>query len=204
MVFFFLGSIPRDFLAPLPNNGQQTQIPTSSSLPAQRSLTPPKGGMGSPPMMVHPSPYHPHHPGHHMPPHAAAGWHHAYGPMQHSPMNVHSPLSPYGGYDTASMASSGYYSSGASTPKSAGLYRDYYHHHHSPSPRSSLSSSHSPNSVSYSSEHGSNLDLCSPAPQVVPAAPVPAPPLTQDPTPSSTFQEEDEDILNSIIQWEKY
>ena len=202
---------PREFLSP-PSTPGQTQIPTSSSVlsaantttgphlqHANRSLTPPKS-MLSPPMMVGPlgsTPYHHHHPamahhGHHMPPNmGGSGWpHHPY-PMPHSPMNVHSPLSPYTGVysDTSSMASSGYYSSSPalSTPKPAAGYRDYYHHQ---SPRSNQSS-HSPTGgSSYAGDHTTAVEV--------------APPLTQDPTPSSTFQEEDEDILNSIIQWEKY
>ncbi len=206
-----MSGTPRDFLSP-PSTPGQTQIPTSSSVlsaantttgphlqHANRSLTPPKS-MLSPPMMVGPlgsTPYHPHHHpamahhGHHMPPNmGGSGWpHHPY-PMPHSPMNVHSPLSPYTGVysDTSSMASSGYYSSSPalSTPKPAAGYRDYYHH----SPRSNLSS-HSPTGgSSYAGDHATAVEV--------------APPLTQDPTPSSTFQEEDEDILNSIIQWEKY
>ena len=117
-------------------------------------------------------------------------------PLQNSPMNVHSPISPYSGYDTGSM-SSGYYSQHSPGVRSNhSSYRDFY------SPRvisPGYKDSHSPSSYPDTSLHPAYATP--PLPQV---AAQPPPPLTQDPTPSSTFVEEDEDILNSIIQWEKY
>ena len=68
-----------------------------------------------------------------------------------------------------------------------------------PQPRCSYSrDSLSPGSTSYS-----DTSLHSPylPPAVLPNLPTPQ--VTQDPTPSSTFREEDQ-LLDSIVQWEKY
>ena len=124
-------------------------------------------------------------------------------PQHPSPMNTHSPISPYGSFDSSSM-SSGYYSNHSPGLRSNPPYREYY------SPRGAVQ--HSPSS-SYSEpsplSHQVYPHGIHPSPHTALAGPLPTPlpavpPLTQDPTPSSTFQEEDEDILNSIIQWEKY
>ena len=171
-----------------------------SSLP-----TPPKCSAASPPMMSHQYPH--------------SGFPAPYPSMQPqygmSPYPPNSPLSPYHpgmtmagqqqqphpGY-AGSLSDSGYYSSHSPvsglTPRSqanhlrrpGGNYRDT---------RDSLS----PGSVSTysdSSVHSSN-------PYITPGSLV-SPDhhqtsLTQDPTPSSTFREEDE-LLDSIVQWEKY
>ncbi|XP_023345561.1 achaete-scute homolog 2 [Eurytemora carolleeae] len=151
--------------------GQQVkQEPPQTQL--SRSLTPPKllqgGGMN--PL----TPYQ--------------GYMHY--PMQQSPMNVNSPVSPYNSFETGSM-SSGYYSQHSPSIRSS--YRDFY------SPRIS---------PGYKETHAHSPAYSEPSPQQytphLPPQVAPPPPLTQDPTPSSTFQEDDEDILNSIIQWEKY
>ena len=136
-----------------------------------------------------------------------------------SPYTPHSPIPPYhpgmtmGGQQQqqqhpgypgpGSHSDSGYYSShspvSALTPRSqtshlrrqgGGTYRDT---------RDSLS----PGSVSTysdSSVHSSNPYI-TPASMVSPDHHQAS--LTQDPTPSSTFREEDE-LLDSIVQWEKY
>ena len=132
-----------------------------------------------------------------------------------SPYTPHSPISPYhpgmtmGGQPQhqqhpgypGSHSDSGYYSShspvSALTPRShlrrPGPGRNYR------DTRDSLSPS-SVSTYSDSSVHSSN-------PYITPGSLV-SPDhhqtsLTQDPTPSSTFREEDE-LLDSIVQWEKY
>lgn len=153
-----------------------------------------------------PQPTHSHHFGHHLTPPSAVGGvgpyplqnyrhHHSttgvypYSPPISSPHMSHSsaaPVSPF--FDTSSSCSSGYFSS--PSPMS-GLS--------SPSPRHHMlnPSAHTPRSYFA----GSSMD----SPKVMVGADLePPPPLMQDPTPSTTFHEEDEEILNSIIQWEKY
>ena len=169
-----------------------------SSLP-----TPPKCSAASPPMTCHqyphsafPAPYPSMQPQY---------------PM--SPYTPHSPISPYHPGMTmagqqqhpqyaGSHSDSGYYSSHSPvsglTPRSqtshlrrpGGSYRDT---------RDSLS----PGSVSTysdSSVHSSNPYI-TPGSLLSPEHHQTS--LTQDPTPSSTFREEDE-LLDSIVQWEKY
>ena len=162
-----------------------------SSLP-----TPPKCSAASPQMMSHQySAFSAPYPG--MQPQY---------PM--SPYTPHSPISPYHPGMTmagqpqypGSHSDSGYYSShspvSAVTPRSQtshlrrGPYRDN---------RDSLSPS-SVSTYSDSSVHSSNPYL-TPGSMVSPDHHQPS--LTQDPTPSSTFREEDE-LLDSIVQWEKY
>ena len=165
-----------------------------SSLP-----TPPKCSTASPQMMGHqyptfPTPY----------PNLQSQY-----PM--SPYTPHSPISPISPYHPGMTMpgqtqypgphnDTGYYSShspaSAVTPRSQtshlrrGPYRDN---------RDSLS----PGSVSTysdSSVHSSNPYL-TPGSMVSPDHHQPS--LTQDPTTSTTFREEDE-LLDSIVQWEKY
>ena len=164
-----------------PLNHHQTVLSNRADTPPKPVMGPTAGVVGG--NMVPMTPYQ-------------AGYMH-YPPLQaSSPMNVHSPISPYSGYDTASM-SSGYYSQHSPGTRSNHSYRDFY------SPRvisPGYKDSHSPSGYS---ETSLNIPYGTPPiPQVTPQ-PAP-PPLTQDPTTSSTFVEEDEDILNSIIQWEKY
>ena len=191
------------------------------------------GSMASPQMMVPYQGYHhPHH--HpfatagapYPPPPPLHHYNHHHFHHHHSPMNVHSPISPYTSAssssalsphfnDTASLASSGYYShhqqASPASLRSSGGGRDQFFQ----SPKSTTNTgghnlllspagggefpggcreSLSPSSSSYS-------DTSLPSYSVQQQQQVPC---TQDPTPSTTCHEDDEDILNSIIQWEKY
>jgi hypothetical protein len=172
------------------------------------------------------SPYPPPPPLHHYNQHH---FHH-----HHSPMNVHSPISPYASssaassvlspaaFDTSSLASSGYYShlqgSSPGSLRSSGSREHFFQ-----SPKSS--GGHNVSSgLLLSPDGGSGGDFpggggcresLSPSSSSYSDTSLPTPsyqgqqqqqqvPCTQDPTPSTTFHEDDEDILNSIIQWEKY
>ncbi len=170
------------------------------------------------------SPYPPPPPLHH--------YNHHHFHHHHSPMNVHSPISPYASssaassalspaaFDTSSLASSGYYSSHLQGSSPGSLRSSGSREHFFQSPKSSgghnVSSglllspdgggdfpnggcreSLSPSSSSYS-------DTSLPTPSYQGQQQQQQVPCTQDPTPSTTFHEDDEDILNSIIQWEKY
>lgn len=169
--------------------------------PISNLPTPPKSTNVSPQVMSQYSPFAHHpHPGY---------MHHQY-PMHYpSPLPTpHSPISPgympphhYMQHDTASIASSGYYSQ--PSPSASQI---------SPSVRSNL---HTPREIHC--RRGYNRESLSPGSQstysdssvhsvYIPAAVGPEPlsaQVTQDPTPSSTFREEDE-LLDSIVQWEKY
>ena len=165
----------------------------------QRAVTPPKPAplhpANTPTAAINPAlastPYHQQQGGGYMTPY----------PMQNSPMNTHSPLSPYSDY-SGSM-SSGYYSQHSPSLRSTS-YRDFY----SPrviSPVAAFSPLHHCKESPGYAESPHHPYPTPPHTQVAPPAAPPAPPpLTQDPTTSSTFQEEDEEILNSIIQWEKF
>ena len=170
---------------------QVKQEPSSLPLP-----TPPKSSTHSPA----PAPYLPHH-HHHYPYYGQTGHPGQYGPAQyqpHTPMSPMSPMSPAGymspmsghAYSAATPQSDpGYYSahSPALTPRSTNTC-------HVPvtrvTPRGAPRDSLSPGSV-YSDTSYSGQGH------------PPPPSVTQDPTPSSTFREEDE-LLDSIVQWEKY
>ena len=109
-------------------------------------------------------------------------------PGQHS---YHAHLS-----HTPTHSDSGYYSahSPALTPRSSNTC------HVPRGPVRQARDSLSPSSVSSYSDTG----YLTPATPQMPSDPVaPAPAVTQDPTTSSTFREEDE-LLDSIVQWEKY
>ena len=161
-----------------------------SSLP-----TPPKCSTASPPMMGHQYPQAPF-------PGPYPGMQAAQYPM--SPYTPHSPISPYhpgmtmGAGQQQQYSDSGYYSSHSPvsglTPRSHTTHLRRYR-----DTRDSLS----PGSVSTysdSSVHSSNPYM-TPGSLVSPDHHQTS--LTQDPTPSSTFREEDE-LLDSIVQWEKY
>jgi achaete-scute complex protein len=217
--------------------------PSSSHLavPARSALTPPKpllqgpsavgGGsnsMGAPQMMMMPYQNYQHHPfsaggAPYPPPPPLHHYSHHHFHHHHSPMNVHSPISPYAAastllspqFETASLASSGYYSNNQASPAGLrGSGRDQFFH----TPKGVSSSGGlllSPDGGSGEFSSGCRESL-SPSSSSYSDTSLPTPsypgsqqqqqqtPCTQDPTPSTTFHEEDDDILNSIIQWEKY
>ena len=129
------------------------------------------------------APTAPHYGGGHFP--GYMEWH--YPSAAYSPWGADSPSLP-------SPLSSGYYSHSPRLPPTPQA---------TPQPmrnRTFTRDSLSPGSSTYS-------DTSLHSPYLPPALPVlpalPPPQLTQDPTPSSTFREEDE-LLDSIVQWEKY
>ena len=161
------------------------QEPLSSSLP-----TPPKSAANSPHMM---SQQYPGYPGYS---------HNMQSQYQiPTPYTPHTPISPISPYHSPMPM-----------PQS-------YHGHHTPHSDSGYYSAHSP--VSALTPRSTNTcmtrrharDSLSPGSQssfsdtsghyITPDNMHQTPSLTQDPTPSSTFREEDE-LLDSIVQWEKY
>ena len=165
--------------------GVKQEIGGSSPLP-----TPPKS---STPQTMSSYPHqHPHfpHPGYMTP-----GWNHYASP--------HSPISP--GYHLPWPHPQ------SSDPSLTSPVPSYYAPQQSP--RLPLTPQATPTSQNRSSQRCFPRDSLSPgsstysdtslhSPYLPPAA-LPLPQVTQDPTPSSTFREEDE-LLDSIVQWEKY
>ena len=140
---------------------------------------------------------HPHfpHPGYMTP-----GWNHYTSP--HSPISPgyhlpwpHSQPQPPSDPSLTSPVPSSYYSAPQQSPRLPLTPQATPTSQNRSSQRCLTRDSLSPGSSTYS-----DSSLHSP---YLPPATLPLAQVTQDPTPSSTFREEDE-LLDSIVQWEKY
>ena len=147
------------------------------------------------PQLIAPSLPHHHH---HYPYYGQTG-HPGQYPAQYQPHTPISPMSPMSPAGYMSPMSGHAYS--AATPQSDPGY--YSAHSPALTPRST-NTCHVP--VTRVTPRGAPRDSLSPGSVYSDTSYTghpPPPSVTQDPTPSSTFREEDE-LLDSIVQWEKY
>lgn len=188
-------------------NDHESVCRSAGPIIKQEPLTPTAQTSVSKPSVMTPHaqyPGYPQYPGYAPP--------HHYAP--HTPISPMSPMSPYhspmghmpGQHSyhahlghTPTHSDSGYYSahSPALTPRSSNTC------HVPRGPVRQARDSLSPSSVSSYSDTGYLTPATPQMPSDQTQAPGPAVSLTQDPTTSSTFREEDE-LLDSIVQWEKY
>ena len=186
-------------------NDHESVCRSAGPIIKQEPLTPTVQSSGSKASVMTPHaqyPGYPQYPGYAPP--------HHYTP--HTPISPMSPMSPYhspmahmpGQHSyhlghTPTHSDSGYYSahSPALTPRSSNTC------HVPRGPVRQTRDSLSPGSVSSYSDTGYLTPSTPQLPSEQTVTPAPGVSLTQDPTTSSTFREEDE-LLDSIVQWEKY